>query len=120
MRWAVEYMRREIKLVLDVCVRERNCLETDKFIAAALSQNGPGFNIVNMKYVPKLKKNLQTPDYKLNWSLFFREDKSFLKKNTRIQLTRFNQAIEGLIARNWAVPARDTNYIRKLISGNYE
>jgi len=118
MRWAVEYMRREIKLILDVCERDRKCLDTDKFIAAARGQNGPGFNIVSMKFVPKLDH--ETPDYKLDWKTFFANDNSLLDKNTRIQLTRFNQAIEGLIARNWTVPARDTNYIHQLISGNYK
>ncbi len=38
--WAVEYMRRRIQQVLEVCDK---CTSTDKFIAAALAQNGSGF-----------------------------------------------------------------------------
>ena len=38
--WAVHYMRRVIQQVLGSCDK---CTSTDRFIAAALAQNGPGF-----------------------------------------------------------------------------
>jgi len=121
MRWAVEYMRREIKLILDVCERDRKCLDTDKFIAAALGQNGPGFNVVNMKTdVPWLDKNDRTENYKLDWKTFFGNDTSPLNRNTQIQLTRFDWAIEALMYKGWTVPSRDTNYIHQLMRGEFE
>lgn len=120
MKWAVEYMRRQLKLITDVCERDRRCRPTDKFIAAALGQNGPGFNIVNMKTdVPDLPEINRTPDYKLNWKAFFRNDASLLRINTQVQLSRFNQAIQALITENWLVPSRDTGYINQLINGQY-
>ena len=120
MRWAVEYMRRTMKLVLDVCVRDRKCLDTDKYIAAALAQNGPGFNVVNMQNVPRLVEEDRTEGYKLDWKTFFGNDNSPLRRNTRIQLTRFQWAIEALMYKGWTVPARDTNYIEQLMRGEYE
>ena len=119
-KWAVEYMRRTIKLVLDVC-EERNCLTTDKYIAAALSQNGPGFNIVNMKNILRLEeKDRRDKDYKLDWKTFFGNDTSDFRVNTQIQLTRFEWAIEALMYKGWTRPAIDTGYIQELMRGEFE
>lgn len=46
--WAVEYMRRRIQMVLNEC-KDNFCKDRDKFIVAALAQNGPGFTIANIK-----------------------------------------------------------------------
>ena len=39
-KWAVEYMRRRIQLVLEKC-NNNECLPTDRYIAAALAQEAP-------------------------------------------------------------------------------
>lgn len=43
--WSAEFMRRRIQMVVDKC---KFCEERDKFIVAALAQNGPGFTIANI------------------------------------------------------------------------
>ena len=43
--WAVEHLRRRMKMVLDECKGNKvDCSLEDKFIIAALAQNGPGFS----------------------------------------------------------------------------
>ncbi len=116
MIWAVEYMRRRIKVILDVCENERGgCLTTDRYIVAALAQNGTYLSSVAMKVdVPKLDN--PTPSYRMNWVKYFDEyDSSPIKKNTRVQLRRFSQAIIGLRAKGWHVPQIDETYINRLV-----
>src|SRR5690606_6632736 len=45
-RWAAEYMKRRIKIVIEMC-REKKCGTTDIYIAAALAQNEPAFSTLN-------------------------------------------------------------------------
>ena len=45
--WAAEYMKRRIQMVVDKC-KDSFCKDRDKYIVAALAQNGPGFTVDNM------------------------------------------------------------------------
>ena len=45
--WSVEYMRRRIQMVVNEC-KDRFCQDRDKFIVAALAQNGSGFTVGNI------------------------------------------------------------------------
>ena len=102
--WAVEYMRRRIKLVTDNC---KGCKPTDIYIAAALAQNGPGFNYVAMSEMSNLDDTLQL-QYKIkkNWfSLFSRDLRDNNGVNTKKQLDLFTEVIYQLRFRGWYIPA---------------
>lgn len=62
-KWAVKLMRRRIQIVMDKC---ESCNDTDKFIVAALAQNGPGFNKGTLKNVYTWSQNKNDLDWK-NW-----------------------------------------------------
>jgi hypothetical protein len=46
--WAEIYMRRRIQQAVSAC---KKCTATDRFIVAALAQNGPGFTVVSAKEI---------------------------------------------------------------------
>jgi len=108
--WAVEYMRRRIKLVTDLCV---NCTSTDKYIAAALAQNGPGFNLQNMmdltrpgtrirKDEPTLWGNLRVEGFvTVDWGKYFLQPGN--ADDTQFQLTLFDGVIRELQKRDWYI-----------------
>jgi len=123
--WAVEYMRRRIKQVLDKCI---NCTETDKFIAAALSQNGPDLNmgdigdLSNWDTITPNTNPYRPNEYdQINWELYF-EDR--IAKGYRgwfdsaHQLDLFYNVARELNRRSptgWYIPSRmDINRIEKL------
>jgi hypothetical protein len=56
-------MRRRIEIVVNKC---EGCSDTDRFIVAALAQNGPGFNITTLKNVYRWSQNKDDLDWK-NW-----------------------------------------------------
>jgi hypothetical protein len=69
-RWAVEYMRRRIQMVVNTCKGNVDCDDTDKFIVAALAQNGPGFTVDNMDL--SIKTNpLFRDNRKIDWKAYF-------------------------------------------------
>jgi hypothetical protein len=119
--WGVIYMRRRIQQVVNAC--DNKCTSTDKFIAAALAQNGPGFThfeltqtVLNTK--PKYPSDLYrylTSDGEVtsingvtaDWARYF------VKRNkpddTYKQLNLFAQVVFGLHANHsgflgWYVP----------------
>lgn len=114
---AVILMRREIQIVWDEC---KNCTETDKYIAAALSQNGPGFSYMELRHLAKMdtkerKMHSYTPDIKMNWFLRWRDDaQDGDMVNTRTQLNRFILVVTELQRRRWIVPYIDSNTISEL------
>jgi len=114
---AVVLMRRRIELVLFAC---KGCTATDRYIAAALSQNGPGFTYVDLQTMPKLdskEKKLHNydPDIKMNWFLYWRRDaQDGDMVNTKTQLNRFILVVNELQRRRWIVPYLDSNTINEL------
>jgi len=103
--WAVEYMRRRIKLVTDSC---KGCKPTDIYIAAALAQNGPGFNYVEMSTMPNLLDEdvQQRYSIKKDWFAHFKRDfQNNSGINTKEQLGLFTEVIYQLRFRGWYVPA---------------
>lgn len=101
MRWAVEYMRRRIKLVIDAC-KSRNCGDTDTYIAAALAQNGSGFTTINIKDLAKLPDLERVEGVKMNWKEYF--DKPHNADDTSRQLKRFTNVTFLLMGKGWTVP----------------
>jgi RHS repeat-associated protein len=97
--WAVTYMKRRIKLVIDKC--DEKCTSTDIYIAAALAQNGPGFTLLNMKDLMPISKRINVNGLTLNWYDYFDRAKAV---DTSLQLLRFDSAIQELRRRNWPVP----------------
>jgi hypothetical protein len=124
---AVELMRRRIKMVIDACKTKKgvDCTVTDKYIAAALAQNGWGFRYDRMRDAvrdiqPARTKFYYYPDRVLkDWLLFFQEDAAYdyFMINTRTQLKRFDWVISELQRRGWFVsppPLLDTADINKI------
>ena len=106
--WAVEYMRRRINLVIDNC---KGCKPTDIYIAAALAQNGPGFNYVDMSRMPNLLDEGLQQRYRIkkDWFAHFKRDlQNNSGVNTKDQLGLFTEVIYQLRFRGWYVP--DVNF----------
>jgi len=107
--WAAEYMRRRIQQVINMC---KNCSPTDKFIAAALGQNGPGLDPRDMEILSSWSPNnpfrLNRND-SIDWLGYFRER---IKNNgkrgwfdTSHQISLFSNVIWELEKRGWYVPS---------------
>ena len=126
--WAVIYMRRRIQQVADAC--DNQCTSTDKFIVAALAQNGPGLThfdltqtVLNKKpadirdlyryLTPDGKVDLNRPDgITVDWSKYFKVRNN--PKDTYEQLNLFAQVVFDLHVNHsqslsWYVPA-DLNW----------
>jgi RHS repeat-associated protein len=114
---AVILMKRRIQLVTNAC---KNCTATDIYIAATLSQNGPGFTYVDLQTMPKLdskekRSHNYEPDIKMNWFLYWRRDaQDGDLVNTKTQLNRFMLVVNELQRRRWIVPFIDSNTIDEL------
>ena len=106
-------MRRRIQHAIDTCT---DCKATDKYIIAAMAQNGPGFTGIfkgKNSSAKKLDKKDQTDDYIYDWKGYY----SYADRiDTIDQLWRFREAINAFIARDWSVPDLDDNYISDLIN----
>jgi RHS repeat-associated protein len=111
-QWAVEYIRRMIQQVMNMC---RQCSDTDIFIAAALGQNGPGLTPNAMWELSSVSTNPSRPNpYRLNqgdpinWMLYFKDriarngERGW--KDTSLQLDLFSNVVWELEKRNWDVP----------------
>jgi hypothetical protein len=104
-KWAVEFMRRRIQLVIDHCGAK--CTSTDKYIAAALAQNGPGFTHVDIQNEVRKSSPRNTKKYSItkDWLDYFdRDSKDGNMVNTKTQLFRFTLIIKELRNRSWYVP----------------
>jgi len=107
--WAQIYMRRRIQQVIDHC---NNCTSTDKFIAAALGQNGSGFDWGSANEISSVGPKLpwrKEKDGVIKWDLYFDER---IKKeghkgwfDTRHQLDLFANIVWRLKGKNWAIPS---------------
>jgi hypothetical protein len=91
-RWAVEYMRRRIKQVLDIC-KDRFCGPKDRFIVAALAQNGPGFPPSEMT---RIKNNYVVNDRTIDWRKWYSELSAASKSEFRMQWNLFYPRIKRL------------------------
>jgi RHS repeat-associated protein len=121
--WAVEYMRRRIEQVMNMCLR---CTDTDLFIAAALGQNGSGLNPRAMEVLSKSgTNNPYRPnqfDY-IDWEKYFEDRiaKGFQERwDTSHQLDLFFNVAWELHRRSptgWYIPSRlNTTRIKNLAS----
>jgi hypothetical protein len=84
--WSAEYMRRRIQMVVDECKNSFCKKDRDKFIVAALAQNGPGFtkanigdlkgylinNEIQWKDWYKSLKSASIKEYRTQWRLFYK------------------------------------------------
>ena len=107
--WAAEYMRRRIMLVANSC---KGCKPTDIYIAAALAQNGPGFNYVEMSTMPNLLDEGLQQRYRIkkDWFAHFKRDlQNNNGINTKKQLDLFTEVIYQLRFRGWYLPS-DVNF----------
>jgi RHS repeat-associated protein len=121
-------MRRRIQHAIDTCPA---CRDTDKYIIAAMAQNGPGYTGVfkGTKYsVGKLPEKEQTPGYVYDWMTYYKDSLKahsawwdfFARErtltNTVEQLRRFTKAKPAFKQRGWHIPDLDGYYINALIS----
>ena len=103
--WAAELMRRRIKLVVDACKGNKvNCTLEDKFIIAALAQNGPGFSLRTLTkdvLIPKFLVNKE-----IQWQSWYTQipNSSKTKKEYPRQLREFYMFITMLHNDNYWLP----------------
>jgi RHS repeat-associated protein len=121
-QWAVVYMSRRIGQVIKKC---RQCTVTDRFIAAALGQNGPGLDPGDM-WVLSSPGTKQNPNPfrphsgdPINWEAYFKEriSKDYLRGwwDTAHQLQIFSDVIWELEKYGWYVPSEiSRGYIARL------
>ena len=123
-KWAVEYMRRRIKQVIDTCNYGKiDCSETDKFIIAALAQNGSGFTIANVDQSIKTSTN---PIFLINgiiqWKTYFpsQGNEAEFKKQLRL-FYGFAKALydDGYYLPKGILDGENKKLIEDLISGRY-
>ncbi len=103
--WAIEYMRRRIKLATDACIAA-GCSSTDIYIVAALAQNGPGFtkfNLIQDGLTAKANR-INEGGITIKWFEWFRNGSCV---DTSQQLNRFEKATDKL--KTWYMP-RDINF----------
>jgi len=120
-------MRRRIQHAIDTCPA---CRDTDKYIIAAMAQNGPGYTgVFKGKYfsVEKLKLEEQTSGHVYDWMTYYQDslnahpwwDSVGRKRtftNTVDQLRRFTKAKPAFKHRGWYIPDLDGYYIDDLVS----
>jgi RHS repeat-associated protein len=108
-REAVVLMKRRIQIVLDEC---KQCTATDRYIAAALAQNGPGFTPINMRRdVAKARPKGQEGDISRDWDSWFSHGQRI---NNQVQLHRFDVIMRELRNRRWIIPWIDTDVVDRL------
>jgi hypothetical protein len=91
--------------VLEACGNK--CTDTDKFVAAALSQNGPGFSYKEIQAIPKYSSDADIQLYGTfrKWRDYFELDaQDGNTVNTKTQLNRFILVVNELKKRRWIVP----------------
>jgi RHS repeat-associated protein len=119
-KWAVEYMRRRIKQVLDTCNYGKiNCSETDKFIIAALAQNGSGFTIANMDLDIKIN---YLEGRKIDWKEYFPKQGNVGEFKTQLRLFKDLTNLlhnDGYYLPNEILQDRTKMYLEDLIAGRY-
>ncbi len=124
--WAVEYMKRRIEQVINNCM---NCTDTDRFIAAALGQNGSGLHPGAMRELSIANPNniFRTKSYlPIDWETYFtvriQNNPDTGDYDTRKQLELFYGVVKELNHRSptgWYIPSRlNTRLIKKLIGIN--
>jgi RHS repeat-associated protein len=101
MKWAVEYMRRRIKLSVDTCIK-RGCTDTDIYIAASMAQMGTSFTKLNIEQIEELPIDRRTEGVNINWKEYF--DRPNNADDTSLQLSRFTNVTLLLIGKGWNVP----------------
>jgi hypothetical protein len=123
-KWAVEYMRRRIKQVLDTCNYGKiNCSETDKFIIAALAQNGSGFTIANIDQSIKTSTDpLFLIGGKIQWKVYFPSQGNEAEFKTQLKL--FYDFALGLNKDGYYLPidildVKNKKLIEDLFNGRY-
>lgn len=114
-RDAAILMGRRIQQAINATCNDMDCKNTDRYIIAAMAQNGPGFlgfasNYEKREY--KLPTNNIT-SHVFDWEKYYKKAK---KIDTSEQLSRFTEAIQGFRAKDWYIP-KDINveYINFLI-----
>jgi hypothetical protein len=101
---AVKAMMTRILLRTDAC--DEKCTSTDIFLAAALGQNGPGFNPEQMGYLTNGKIYKPRPEgtHSLDWGKFLNnldEDKAEFNRN---MISEFASNVLLLEKQGWDVP----------------
>ncbi|MCC6300704.1 MAG: hypothetical protein IT314_15550 [Anaerolineales bacterium] len=108
------YMKRKIEAVINSC--RAGCTATDLFIAAALGQ-GSGFTPQNMSEISNPNPDDPADLYKIpvdergvsiNWLQYFIDRRK--PRATTGELTRFRIAVQGLVAKGWALPPEPINW----------
>jgi len=101
--WSAEFMRRRIQMVLDEC-KDRFCKDRDKFIVAALAQNGPGFTIQDMRDLKAYVNNNE-----IKWEAWYGKRSNRSKKEYRTQWRLFYKFAKRLSEDGYYLPPNVLN-----------
>lgn len=96
---AVTFMRRRIEMAVDVCDNSF-CTDKDRFIVAALAQNGPGFTTRN---VDEIKDNYVSFN-KITWKNWYSSRSVKSKREYSIQLRLFYSFAVALNKSGYILP----------------
>ena len=125
-------MRNRIEQVINVC--GNTCTSTDKFIIAALAQNGPGFTQANMANILNPKNGFLNNDGTISWEAYFTSanktsDDSLslelrtggLDYDTFFMLRLFYLDAKEMEAQGWYLPNDlDEERIKRLFSNTFQ
>lgn len=112
--WATIYMKRKIMAVTKAC--RGKCTSTDLFVAASLGQ-GSGFTPQNMSEVSNPNPDdvdklyripLDERGVSIHWLRYFVDRRD--PHATSAELNRFAIAVQGLVAKGWALPPERINW----------
>jgi hypothetical protein len=102
-RWAVEYMRRRIKQVVDLCTPDF-CEAKDRVIVAALAQNGPGFTTKDMRDLRGFLLPSDGGRKKVDWKEWYAERSPASKDEYRKQWNLFYKFSRDLYRDGYWLP----------------
>ncbi len=100
--WSAQYMRRRIQLSVDKC---KFCTERDKFIVAALAQNGPGFTVDNVEAI----RNNYLSNNQIQWKVWYADRSRDSKSEYRAQWRLFYKFAKKLNEDGYYLPPNILN-----------
>jgi len=113
---SVEAMMTRIKIVMEGC--DEKCTSTDLFLVAALAENGPGFNLDNMKTLQGKYGRINDGTHSLKWGDWLNDSNALSAKNqstNRDLIAQFAGNVIFLENRGWDVPSDiDWSYVYSL------
>jgi RHS repeat-associated protein len=112
---AVEAMMKRMQIVMAAC--DEKCTSTDLFLVAALSENGPGFNLTNMDDIMHGNDYRPRPtgtSHSIDWTTFISSGEAQSVKDNQWLIGHFASNVIFLQDNGWDVPEMDWSYVYSL------